>query len=267
MSAQREPASFSIAGVRLDALPVEAVSLRIADWCGAPAGRARTVCLVNAFSIASASRDAAFRDAINAADLSVTDGAPVAWLGRWFTGSPCERLSGPDLMHEMLSDPRWSSIRHFVYGGDADSLRRIEARYNRPAELPRIIGSWSPPYRDLSPAEEEALVARLNGADADIIWVCLGTAKQEKWMARMGPRLQARVLAGVGAAVDFLSAGKPRAPRWMQRAGLEWLFRLASEPRRLWRRYLIGNVVFMRLAGLELLKRRGRRVAKAGGGA
>ena len=267
MSSPDRPPSFSIAGVRLDALPVEAVGDTIAAWCGAPAGRPRTVCLVNAFSIASASRDTAFRDAINTADLSVTDGAPVAWLGRWFTGSPCERLSGPDLMHAMLSDSRWSSIRHFVYGGDPDSLGRLEERYNRSTEPPRIVGSWSPPYRDLTPAEEEALVARLNGVNTDIIWVCLGTAKQEKWMARMAPRLQARVLAGVGAAVDFLSAGKPRAPRWMQRAGLEWLFRLASEPRRLWRRYLIGNVVFMRLAGRELLKRRARGVAKAGGGA
>jgi N-acetylglucosaminyldiphosphoundecaprenol N-acetyl-beta-D-mannosaminyltransferase len=267
MSEPARPPAFSVAGVRLDALPVASVSRIIADWCGSPSGRPRTVCLVNAFSIASASRDEAFREAINTADMSVTDGAPVAWLGRWFTGSPCERLSGPDLMHAMLSDPRWQSIRHFVYGGDADSLVRIEARYNKAGISPRIVGSWSPPYRDLSPAEEEAMVARLNGVDPDIIWVCLGTAKQEKWMARLRPRLQTRVLVGVGAAVDFLSGGKPRAPQWMQRAGLEWLFRLASEPRRLWRRYLIGNVVFMRLAGLELLKRHPAVEQGGGGGA
>lgn len=266
MSGRITATPFSVAGVRLHALTASEVTRRVAAWCSEGAGSRRTVCLVNAFSIASASRDQAFRDAINAADLSVVDGAPVAWLGRWLSRHPCERLSGPDLMHHLLWSPEHAGIRHFVYGGDEASLERIAARYNGREAAARIVGSWSPPWRELTPDEEVGMVEKINALDPDIIWVCLGTARQEKWMARMRPRLNARVLAGVGAAVDFLSGGKPRAPIWMQRAGLEWLFRLSSEPQRLWRRYLIGNVVFLRLAGLELLKGRARHVVEEGSG-
>ncbi len=266
MSGRERSSAFSVAGVKLDAMAGSDTIRTVASWCAEPRASRRTVCFVNAYSLASASRDEAFRAAINESDLSVVDGAPVAWLGRWLTGQSCDRVSGPDLMHKLLSAPEHMNIRHFIYGGDAAALSRIESRYKAAGGRPRIVGSWAPPWRELTAEEEQELVDRLNGLNPDIIWVCLGTAKQEKWMARMAPRLNARVLAGVGAAVDFLSGGKPRAPHWMQRAGLEWLFRLGSEPRRLWRRYLIGNVVFLRLAGQELLRGRARH-AGAGGGA
>jgi N-acetylglucosaminyldiphosphoundecaprenol N-acetyl-beta-D-mannosaminyltransferase len=252
-------ARFHISGIRLDAAPRAEVIERIASWCRPRDGRAHTVCFVNAFSIVSAARDPEFARAINGADLSVVDGVPVAWVGRRLAGGPCERFSGPDLMDLMLTAPEHSDLRHFVFGGSTDALHRLEFRYNRGGTLNprRILGTWAPPHRDLTIAEEADFISRLESLQPDILWVCLGTAKQEKWMERMRPRLKVPVIAGVGAAVDFLSGMKPRAPRLMQRAGLEWLFRLATEPRRLWRRYLLGNVVFLWLAGSKLWRRRG----------
>ena len=260
-----EPRSFHVRGIRLDAAGETALVDRVAAWCRArTAGRARTVCFVNAFSIVTAAKDDEFREAINDSDLSVIDGVPVAWLSRRLVDGPCDRLSGPDMMHRLLSSPEFADIRHFVLGGEQQALDRLEFRYSRGGTLTprRIVGTFSPPFRAMTAAEETALVERLNALKPDIVWVCLGTARQEKWMTLMRRRLDAGVLAGVGAAVDFLSGNKPRAPKWMQRAGLEWLFRLATEPRRLWRRYLIGNIVFMGMALSEL--RRGRSAGQEG---
>lgn len=251
--------SFHVGGVRLHAFSGSEIVAQVSAWCRArEVGRPRTVCLVNAYSVASASTDDDFRRALNDADLSIADGVPVAWLGRRLLDGTCDRLSGPDLMHEMLSDPVLADIRHFVFGGEQSALDRLEFRYTRggTARPRRIVGTWAPPFRELTPVEEAEFVARLGQLRPDIVWVCLGTARQEKWMARMRHTLNVPVMVGVGAAVDFLSGNKPRAPRWMQRSGLEWLFRLVTEPRRLWRRYLIGNLVFMRLAAAELWRRR-----------
>jgi len=254
--------SFHVGGVRLDAARESDLVERVAAWARARGdGRPRTVCFVNAFSIVSAAKDEPFRQAINRSDLSVVDGVPVAWVGRRLVGGPCDRLSGPDLMHRLLSDVRFADIRHFVLGGEQGALDRLEFRYSLGGtQTPRrIVGTYSPPFRPMTSAEESALVQRLDALKPDVVWVCFGTARQEKWMAATRHRVNAGVLAGVGAAVDFLSGNKSRAPRWMQRLGLEWFFRLASEPRRLWRRYLIGNAQFMKLAAAELWRSRSTR--------
>ncbi len=247
------PSSFSIGGVRLDVLSSSEVGPTLERWC-ASSDRSNLVFFVNAYSIVSAGKDAPFAAALNEADLSVADGVPVAWVGSHMTGMRCERLSGPDLMHEMLTAERFSHLRHFVFGGTQAALDRLEFRYNRGGTIKpqRIVGTFSPPFRQMTIEEEGAFIRRIEQVRPHILWVCLGTARQEKWMASMRSRVPVPVMAGVGAAVDFLSGQKSRAPRWMQRAGLEWLFRLATEPRRLWRRYLVGNVLFLRLAGLEI---------------
>ena len=256
---------FTVAGVNLDGLSRQQVLERIAHWCRKHDGRSRSVSFVNAFSIVMASRDPGLMAAINGCDLSVIDGVPVSWVGRRLVDAPCERFSGPDLMHQLLRDPDYADITHFVYGGDQASLERLAFRYNRGGTVKpaRIIGTHSPPYRNLSPEEEADVISRIENLSPDIVWVCLGTGRQEEWMARMSNRLHGPVLAAVGAAVDFLSGNKPRAPRIMQKAGLEWLFRLATEPRRLWRRYLIGNIEFLRLAGAEIRRRHPQRGGEA----
>ena len=249
---------FQIAGIRLDAATTSTIIERVAAYGRLHDGRTRTVCLVNAFSIVSARRDPEFARAINGSELSVVDGVPVAWVGRLLTRRACERLSGPDLMHVLLSEPAYADLRHFVYGGNEEALTRLAFRYSRGGtQHPRrIVGTWSPPFRDLTPGEEESLIARIRTLTPDIVWVCLGTARQEKWMAAMKDRLGVPVMAGVGAAVDFLSGSKSRAPIWMQNVGLEWLYRLATEPRRLWRRYILGNISFIMLVAAEMLKHR-----------
>ncbi|MGH9870465.1 MAG: WecB/TagA/CpsF family glycosyltransferase [Candidatus Polarisedimenticolia bacterium] len=246
--------SVSLGGVRLDGGSHEHIVSQILEWCASPSFTTRIVTLVNAYSLASALDDPEFHEALNRADISIPDGAPVAWISRWLSGQRFERFSGPDLMHTLLTLPDRDSIKHFVYGGSADALDRLELRYNHGMATVRrrIVGSYAAPFRELSIEEEQAFKARLEELKPDILWVCLGTARQEKWMARMSHKLNVPVMAGVGAAVDFLSGTKPRAPRWLQRAGLEWLFRLVTEPRRLWKRYLIGNVIFLRLAVSEL---------------
>jgi N-acetylglucosaminyldiphosphoundecaprenol N-acetyl-beta-D-mannosaminyltransferase len=247
--------SFNIGGVRIHALPSEEVSRLMVQWCTS-AGIPKSVVFVNAFSIVTATKDRQFLAALNSADLSVADGVPVAWAGSQMTGVHCDRLSGPDLMHCLLTKPEHAHVKHFVYGGSQEALDRLEFRYNRGGLIKplRIVGTYSPPFQGLSHHEEKALVGRLAALKPDILWVCLGTARQEKWMARMRSELSVPVMAGVGAAVDFLSGQKSRAPRWMQKAGLEWFFRLVNEPRRLWRRYFFGNVLFLCLVVPELWK-------------
>jgi N-acetylglucosaminyldiphosphoundecaprenol N-acetyl-beta-D-mannosaminyltransferase len=135
--------------------------------------------------------------------------------------------------------------RHFFYGGAADVPERLSERLQRRFPGLQIAGQWSPPFRELTTFEEAEMVERINAAQPDIVWIGLSTPKQERWMARYVGRISAPVLIGVGAAFDMHAGLKKQAPRWVQRSGLEWLFRLMIEPRRLWRRYLLNNPRFM----------------------
>jgi len=183
------------------------------------------------------------------------DGVPLVWLGRLKGRRQMTRVYGPDLMLEVcrLSNQSGRALRHFFYGGApgvAEELgRRLAARF------PALIeaGSSSPPFRDLSVTELEADAETINASAADIVWVGLGTPKQERWAAAMCGRLRAKVLVTVGAAFDFHAGRLRQAPRSVQRVGLEWAYRLLQEPRRLWRRYLTNNSRFIVLAALDLL--------------
>jgi len=141
---------------------------------------------------------------------------------------------------------------HFFYGGAAGVPEQLAAMLQKRFPGLQVVGTYSPPFRSLTPKEDEQIVRMINEAEPDIVWVGLSTPKQERWMAEHVGRLVAPVLIGVGAAFDFLSGRKRQAPRWMQRAGLEWLFRLLSEPRRLWRRYLVNNPLFIILVLLQM---------------
>jgi N-acetylglucosaminyldiphosphoundecaprenol N-acetyl-beta-D-mannosaminyltransferase len=138
-----------------------------------------------------------------------------------------------------------SSHRHFFYGGGAGVPERLAERLRTRYPALRVVGTYSPPFRPLSEHEASEVIRLINQAEPDIVWVGLSTPKQERWMSTHRPELRAPVLIGVGAAFDFHAGLKPQAPRWMQRCGLEWLFRLLTEPRRLWRRYLFNNPVFV----------------------
>ena len=215
-------------------------------------GGAHYVCVSNVFSIMMSQRDAEFRRITNEADLAVPDGMPLAWLARWHGHEQRDRVYGPDLMLGCCQRSLKTGTSHFFYGG-ARGVPELLAQ-NLTARFPglKVAGCYSPPFRPLTPAEDEDVVRMINDSGADMLWVSLGAPKQERWMAQHVGRIKAPVMIGVGAAFPFLTGTVKQAPRWMQKSGLEWLFRLCIEPRRLWRRYLLNNPLFILLTLCQL---------------
>jgi N-acetylglucosaminyldiphosphoundecaprenol N-acetyl-beta-D-mannosaminyltransferase len=209
------------------------------------------VCVTGVHGIMESQRDAKLKQIHNNAGLVTPDGMPLVWLSR-LQGLPwVERVYGPDLMLAVCQHSVLTKYRHYFYGGDQGVAETLVSRLRQQFPGLQVAGSWSPPFRALTPAEDEEIVQRINRAEPDIVWVGLSTPKQEYWMHEHLGRLSAPVMVGVGAAFDFHAGVKKQAPRWMRRSGLEWSFRLMSEPRRLWRRYLINNPAFLWLLLLE----------------
>jgi N-acetylglucosaminyldiphosphoundecaprenol N-acetyl-beta-D-mannosaminyltransferase len=214
------------------------------------------VCITGVHGVMESQRDASLRQIHNRAGLVTPDGMPLVWLS-WLMGFPhVERVYGPDLLLATCQYGALKGYRHFFYGGAPGVAERLVRRLQARIPELQVAGIESPPFRPLTPDEEQTEAARINTTRPDIVWVGISTPKQELWMARHVGRLVAPVLIGVGAAFDFHSGVKRQAPRWMQRSGLEWLFRLTTEPRRLWRRYLINNPWFLWLILHQLLGRR-----------
>jgi N-acetylglucosaminyldiphosphoundecaprenol N-acetyl-beta-D-mannosaminyltransferase len=199
--------------------------------------------LINAYSVALAQKDTAFRTALSGDAHNFPDGKPLSWATR-FSARRLTQVRGPQFFHDVMEQGRASGVRHFLLGGSEDllvSLRRnLETLY--PGVL--IAGTHSPPFRQLSIAEVTAQDDLIRASKSDIVWVGLGTPKQDFEVERLAAALPV-VACAVGAAFDFTAGTKREAPSWMTRVGVEWVFRLLSEPRRLWKRYLIGNVVFL----------------------
>ena len=226
---------------------------RMATW--AQHRESRVVCICNVHSVVTAAQDPAFMRAIESADLATPDGAPVAWMLRRQGVATQTRVSGPDLMLDYCAHAAARGEAIFLYGSTEATLKALQQQLQTRWPALRIAGALSPPFRPPSEAEDEADVQAINASGARTVWVSLGCPKQELWMAAHRGRIQA-VMVGVGAAFDFHAGTVPRAPAWMRRNGLEWLHRLASEPRRLGRRYLVSNTVFMWRAALQLVKAR-----------
>jgi N-acetylglucosaminyldiphosphoundecaprenol N-acetyl-beta-D-mannosaminyltransferase len=194
----------------------------------------------------SAQEDADARAAVLGATLAVPDGQPLVWALHALGHAAATRVYGPDLMALALGRAARTGTSSFLYGGRTPAaLKLLEERLCERYPGLRVAGAHSPPFRALSEQEEQAVVDEINASGADIVWVGTGQPKQEKWMLRMRPLLAAPMLVGVGAAFDFHAGLVAQAPRWMQRSGLEWTYRLAREPRRLWRRYARYNPRFV----------------------
>lgn len=220
--------------------PAEAVDA-ILSRLGTPTA----VHLCNAYTLSLALRDDNYRALVDGGDLKFADGFPVAAVGRRRGhAAMARRVYGPDLFLDVLRAGVAGGVRHFLYGSTPEVLAAMQRRLTELVPGVQIVGVEAPPFRPLDAAEEAAVVARVGEAGADIVWVGLGTPKQDEFVARMRDRIGVPLVA-VGAAFDFFAGTKPMAPAWMQRSGLEWAFRLATEPRRLWKRYLIGNTVFV----------------------
>ena len=235
-------AGAHVVGAYIDAVDFGDCLNRIFGW--AERHESRYTCLCNAHSVVTARQDPGFSRTLNEADLAVPDGAPVAWrLGA--LGYPGQaRISGSELMWKSCARAAGSGVSIFLYGSGPETLRRLSARLVHEFPRLKIAGCYSPPFRSLTPAEDAQVAKAINDSGAGIVFVSLGCPKQETWMAEHRGRISA-VMVGVGAAFEFHAGTMKRAPRWMQDAGLEWLHRLMSEPRRLWRRYFVTNTLFL----------------------
>jgi N-acetylglucosaminyldiphosphoundecaprenol N-acetyl-beta-D-mannosaminyltransferase len=242
---------YSVLGTWVDAVDPPSALQEIEAWLAG--ARRRYVCVANVHSVMEALRDESFRRVYNQAGLIVPDGMPLVWVGRLKGHARVRRVYGPDLMLELCGRLARAGRSCFFYGGSPGVAAQLAERLCRRFPGLRSAGSYAPPFRNLSAEEENEVVRLLNHAAPDVIFVGLGCPRQEKWMAAFRERLSAPVLVGVGAAFDFHTGHVAQAPRWMMSAGLEWLFRLAQEPRRLWRRYLFYNPLFVFHVTLELL--------------
>ncbi len=237
-----------ILGVGVHALDMEIALNTIEEWVSEKR-QGRYVCVTGMHGIMESFRNARIQQAHNRADLVVPDGMSVVWTLRWFGFPQVKRVCGPDLMSNLLERSIDKGYRHFLYGGR--DWRKVAVALQHRFPGLEIVGGYSPPFRPLTPEEDEQIVRYILSHQPDIVWVGLSTPKQELWMAEHVERLPGMVLIGVGAAFDFLSGAKRRAPIWMQKAGLEWFFRLLQEPRRLWRRYLLNIPPFIFLVCLQ----------------
>ncbi|MBI4756207.1 MAG: WecB/TagA/CpsF family glycosyltransferase [Betaproteobacteria bacterium] len=208
------------------------------------ARRSSYVCICNVHSVVTAWQDPAFRRVLNEAEMATPDGAPVAWALRILGFAGQQRINGPDLMWRFCGEAARDGTGIFLYGSTEGTLARLRARLE--AEFPglRVSGTYSPPFRKLSAEEDAQVVEMINRSGAGVVFVGLGCPKQETWMADHYGQVRA-VMVGVGAAFDYFAGTVQRAPIWMQRGGMEWIHRLASEPRRLWKRYLVTNTLFL----------------------
>jgi N-acetylglucosaminyldiphosphoundecaprenol N-acetyl-beta-D-mannosaminyltransferase len=203
------------------------------------------ICVTGVHGVMEAQDDLEFKRILNQAFLCTPDGMPMVWAGKLAGHREMRRVYGPDLMLDVCAWSEQSGCKHFFYGG-AEGVAGLLAK-NLQAKFPKlqVVGTYTPPFRRLNAAEEQSLAEQIRAAQPDILWVGLSTPKQEKFMAEYGPKLAATLMVGVGAAFDFHTGRVKQAPRWMQRSGLEWFFRLCSEPRRLGKRYLRNNPLFL----------------------
>lgn len=245
---------FNVLGVGFHAMNLAIARQAILDAVANQ--RKGYVCLSTVHSVGEARRDPALRHILNHAFLNTTDGMPLVWLGRHHLGPQVERVYGPDLMLALLEATRDGQVTHYFYGGAPGVAEALRARLEKRFPGVRIVGVESPPFRPLHAAEQRALQERVAATAPDLFWVGLGAPKQDRFMAEYLPQLPTIMMLGVGAAFDFHSGRVRQAPRWMQRSGLEWLFRLGSEPRRLWRRYLVYNPLFVGRVALQLTRLR-----------
>jgi N-acetylglucosaminyldiphosphoundecaprenol N-acetyl-beta-D-mannosaminyltransferase len=208
-------------------------------------GHRHYVCVTGVHGVMEAQRDDALRLIHNQSGLTTPDGMPMVWAGRYAGFSGVKRVYGPDLMLALSERAAQRAWRCYLYGGKEGVANLTAARLTTAFPQLMVAGTFSPPFRPLTEVEDAAIVERINGSNADIVWVGLSTPKQERWMAEHLHKLTAPVLIGVGAAFDIHAGVVRQAPLWMQRSGLEWLFRMGTEPRRLARRYLGNNPRFV----------------------
>jgi N-acetylglucosaminyldiphosphoundecaprenol N-acetyl-beta-D-mannosaminyltransferase len=251
----RAPHTVSVLGTPL-ALTDYAQTI---EWIDAIVEQRRRgyVCVCNVHTVMAAREDVELRRALAGSSLNLPDGQPLVWAINALGHSLAGRVYGPELMARCCRHAAGSGQRFYLYGGrNQGALVQLALNLRRRYPGVRIVGGYSPPHHPLTAEERDAVLGEINRSRADVVWVGIGVPKQEKWMAEMREHLHAPVLIGVGAAFDFHAGLVPQAPTWLQEAGLEWAYRLAHEPRRLWRRYMRYNPRFVAAFTRQLARQR-----------
>lgn len=216
--------------------------------------RGKYICVSNVHTTVMSYENEEYRKIQNGAAMALPDGAPLSSYSRRKGYKQAQRVTGPDLMLELFAISKEKGYRHYFYGATEETLQSMKEVLERDYPGIQIAGMYAPPFRALTPQEDAQIVAKINESRPDFIWIGLGAPKQEEWMYQHMGQLQG-VLIGVGAGFDYLAGYIKRAPRWMQRMSLEWLYRLLQDPKRLWRRYFTSNVKFICLTRMDKKQR------------
>jgi N-acetylglucosaminyldiphosphoundecaprenol N-acetyl-beta-D-mannosaminyltransferase len=241
-------------GVGIHAINPDQTIMEIEGWIGRRERHYVNVC--NVHTVMECQKDGRLKRVVNRSGLSTPDGMPLVWLSRLHGFRTAARVYGPDLMLALCERSQETGHRHFFYGGAPGIVERLAERLQRRYPGLVIAGIHSPPFRKVGTLEDTHVLEAIDAAHPDIVWVGLGTPKQDHWVSDHRPLLKAPVLIAIGAAFDFHAGVLPQAPRWMRRSGLEWCFRLAQEPRRLAYRYLVLNPLFVLNAVLQATRLR-----------
>jgi N-acetylglucosaminyldiphosphoundecaprenol N-acetyl-beta-D-mannosaminyltransferase len=240
----------NVLGIAVEPLDMERSLVRVAE--SLQENRKGYVCLIGVHGITEAQRDPLLAQAFARATLMAPDGAPTVWVGRWQGFPDMQRVAGPDLMLEVFRGKEFSQYTHFLYGGKEGVADELKDSLLQRFPWVKIVGTHTPPFRDLTPDEEESLITRIHYLKPDMIWVGIGTPKQERFMLQYLPMLDTKLMFGVGAAFDFHTGRIKDSPQWVKRAGMQWLHRLVQDPRRLFWRYLRSNSAFLWHITLQL---------------
>jgi N-acetylglucosaminyldiphosphoundecaprenol N-acetyl-beta-D-mannosaminyltransferase len=250
-------AKIDILGVKIDETNLRLASQSIHDWIK---NRQKTyVCVAPVSTVVDCQKDEQYKDTVNQAGLVTPDGMPLVWLGRLSGSMYIERTYGPDLMLTVCEVGLQYNYRHFFYGATIETLHKLLVNLSTRFPKINIAGHYAPGFRANHELEHEQVLNEINKAKPDILWIGLGSPKQDFWMREHRDKLDVPVMVGVGAAFDFISGVKKQAPKWIRSTGLEWLYRLCQEPRRLWKRYLIGNSLFIYFLVIDFFKKLGQK--------
>lgn len=252
----------NVLGIPVDAVNMERALALIAEWL--ESGRKGYVCALGVHGIMEALRSPAVGNAVRGAAIALPDGTPTVWVGRAQGHRGMDHVTGPAIMRAIFGRPDFAGYSHFLYGGKPGVAGELARSLSSQFSSAKIVGTYTPPFRELTYAEECKLTAEIDRLGPDIVWVGISTPRQELFMQRMLPRLNVRMMFGVGAAYDLLTGRIQDCPPWVKRVGMQWLHRLAQDPRRLWRRNL-HNSAFLWYIALQLtgLRDYGRQVAEA----
>jgi N-acetylglucosaminyldiphosphoundecaprenol N-acetyl-beta-D-mannosaminyltransferase len=246
---------FEVLGVRFAAVQIPDVTRKIEEWI-ANDRKTHYITVSNVHSVIECQRDVRLMETLNGSDLNVPDGMPIIWCGRSYGYVLPRRVYGPDLFYEFCNRVQDKPYRHFFYGGAPDALETLVSKLKEMFPKIQVAGYYSPPFRPMSPEEDLRVVEMVNASAVDVMWVGLGCPKQEFWMRAHRESLMVPAIVGIGQAFNIYAGKTRQAPSWMRESGLEWLFRLLHEPRRLWRRYLVYNSEFIFKLFIDTLRRR-----------